>query len=635
MSAQTHVPCLVASSLITYGTSVFASNLIKAAAFSLCLVGMSSSTTLARELSPQEQIVCSNLQACIDIVRRHDGSEFDYDVLETEFGRFGPAGKRALFSTLESDAGHADIAQLIAGLGPLTPADRQRIKTNWSLEKAGAYLPLFLDGHPMSRDFLLLSLGDQNTDVREQARIALIRLPELAKRAPLPQSIKQPLLKALLLDPVAEGAPYLARLNSAGTEVQFAELLRSGDAEIVTASYSSLYRNNPAQAFNLLLSEMKQIERPDQVYAVGQMLARRHKSRKDGFYQKFSQDISGDSNLPIAARASGLHAILTIADGPFPDVTRERVEAFNFLISGNPFVVQDQYLPYLKNDEAHAAMRLVWETAQNEKWINRDRIAEFYAGHPLNDSITTALLQSDDWRSFSAGLQRAKPVHERLVRTQIDHPVNRIASAARQHLRLSASAKRNEKCLIDPFDLEDVRAQMPFFESGWMVAQNNARVALKRSHLTTAHPSSTGWLAGYDLAKSGLRSTYDGGSILNYDNKSGAFERIGIFQGPLGILPALPLQLGQTTNQFWVVDAWGGDALDVSVYTLDISGAAPRISNVSALPLMARDFSLAANGDLLITFDDPDQMPIRLSKTGQMSSACSALRPSNAIRALQ
>lgn len=633
--AQTHVPCLVALSLITYGTGVFASNLIKAAAFSLCLVGLSSSEIHAGDLTPKEEIVCSNLRACIDIVRRHDGSEFDYDVLQSEFSRFGPAGKGALFKSLESDAGHADIGQLIAGLGPLKPLDRERIKAKWSLEKADAYLPLLLDGHPMSRDILLLSLGDQNADVREQARVALILLPEFAQRSPLPKSIQQPLLKALVVDPVAVGAPYLARLNPEGNEEQFAELLRSGNAEIVTASYSALYRKTPAQAFNLLLSEMKQIDRPEQVYAVGQMLARRHKSRKDGFYQNFSQNISGDPNLPIAARASGLHAILTIADGPFPDLSAERAEALNFLIKSNPFVVQDHYLPYLKEVEAYAAMRLIWETARNEKWINRDRIAEFYTDHRLNDAVTTALLQSDDWRSFSAGLRRAKPSHDLIIRAQIDHPVNRISTSARQKLNVSTTEKQNRKCSIGKFDLEDMRAQMPFFDSGWTVAGNGTRVSLSRAELTTAHPSETGWLAGYDLNHSRSRSPHYGGSILHYDNKSGAFERIGNFAGPAAILPGQPLQLGQTTELFWVIDVWGGDTSGLSAYTLDISGAKPRSVHIGVLPKMAQDSSVASNGDLLIGFNDPDQMPIRLSNTGQMTLACSAPQFPNTPRAPQ
>lgn len=627
------VQCLVALSCITYGTDVFRSNLIKATALSFCFLSLSTSVVQARELTPKEIPVCESLRACIDIVRRHDASEFDYAVLETQFRRFGSAGKAALFGLLESDAGQADIARMISAIGPLTVQDRQRVQTKWTQENARSYLPLLLDGHPMSRDLLLKSLGHPEADVREQVRMALIRLPETVKRAPLPKGLQGPLLSALLKDPIEEVVPYLARVDAAGYEEQLSALLRSGEGDVVTVAYSALYRNNPAQAFNALLAEMERLDTPAQVRAIGQMLATRHKTRSDGFYLKFSRDMSGDAKLSIPARASGLHSLLTVADGLVPDMTPARAEAFSFLLKGQPFTAQDHYIPYLKAAGADEAMTYVWEVAQGERWINRDRIADFYIDHSSYDEIIGNLIQSDDVRSFSAGVALSKPIHARYIRAQIDHPVKEVSKAARQKLGLPEGQNQNRKCPIRAFDLEDMRAQMPFFESGWMIANNKARVAVSRSHLTTAHPSSSGWLAGYDLSKPGSRSIHDGGGVLHYDNKSGAFEVIGEFAGPIAILPGQPLKLGQTTERFWIVDLWGGDASDVSAYTLDISSTTPRITHIDALPTTAQDFAVAPNGDLVILFEDAGQMPIRLSKTGQMSLVCPTPQHSNAPRA--
>ena len=116
------------------------------------------------------------MKVCLDIVRRHDGSEFDYAALEAEFRRFGPSGKAALFGLLESDAGQADIARLISKLESLTADDRRRIQEKWSKEKAEAYLPLLLDTHPISRDLILQSLDHPKAQVRETARLALCLL---------------------------------------------------------------------------------------------------------------------------------------------------------------------------------------------------------------------------------------------------------------------------------------------------------------------------------------------------------------------------------------------------------------------------------------------------------------------------
>ena len=594
---------------------------------SVSLLGLCASALQARDLTPREQSVCRSLKTCMDIASRHTASEFDYGVLELEFKRFGPRGRQALFSLLKSEDGHADVAKLIAKLSLLTPAERQAVTQSWIPERAPAYLPLLLDGHPMSRDLLLQSLGDSNAETREQARIALIRLPKAAQRAPLSPQVRPILLSALQKDPIGQAAPYLKQLNAKGHERDFIALLGSGDKDIVTAAYSSLYRNSPSQAFNGLLLEMGRIETAAQARAIGDMLALRHKSRADGFYQNFAREMSGDPKLSVLARASGLHAVLTIADGPFPDLTPVRLEALSALVEGHPVIVQDQYLAYLQKAKAQASLSHIWKVAQSENWINRDRIAEFYSGHPGSDGIIADLIRSNDIRTFSAGLSEAKPSHRKLIQDQIDHPVRPIALAARNHLKLQPSPTRNQTCPIDLFDLEDMRTQMPFFESGWMVSAFNARVSLQRNYLTSAHPTATGWLAGYDLSSPKARSIHSGGTLLHYENKSGEFETIGGFSAPLAILPGRFLKLGETTKSFWIVDLWGPDARDVSAYRLDLSGDAPLINHIGALPNSARSFAVNPNGELIIVFDDKNQMPIKLSKTGDMSLYCSG-RPS-------
>ena len=132
---------------------------------SVSLLGLSVSTLQARELTSQEQSVCRSLKTCMDIASRHTASEFDYDVLGLEFRRFGLQGRQALLSLLGTEDGHADVATLISKQGPLTPAERQAVAKTWTPERAQAYLPLFMDGHPMSRDLLLQSLGHAIADL--------------------------------------------------------------------------------------------------------------------------------------------------------------------------------------------------------------------------------------------------------------------------------------------------------------------------------------------------------------------------------------------------------------------------------------------------------------------------------------
>jgi len=612
---------------------VTVSNFIKASALAISALVASTSALHARPLTPAEQSVCTSLKACLDIVRRHDGSEFDYAALEVEFRRFGPAGKTALFGLLESDAGQADIARLISKLGALTANDRRRIQEKWSQDKAEAYLPLLLDAHPMSRDLILQSLDHQKAHVRETARLALNRFPQSAKTAPLPNPVRTALISALQKDPIAETAPYLARVSPIGIERQLAAFLRSGKGWLVTSAYSALYRKNPAEAFNALLAEMERMVTPAQSKAVGDMLATRHRSRGDGFYLKFASDMSGDPKLSVAARASGLHAVLQIAEGPFPPLTPERTEALSFLVESQPFITQDQYLPYLEKVRAEAAMSLIWSVAATEKWINRDRVAGFFDDHKLAPKVIAHLIQSNHSRTFRAGLERAEPLHNALIRRQTHNPVTDIAQAARTKLGMPSLKNPGKKCAIKNFDLEDMRNQMPFFDSGWIVASNRARISLTRAHLTTAHPSGSGWLAGYDLTKSKRRSAYSGGSLLHYDNKSGAFKVVGDFSKPIAVLPSRPLKIGQTTDQFWVIDQWGGGTADMSAYLLNLGDGTAKITHIGALPKTAHKFSISPGGDLLISFADKDQGEIWLTQSGQISAACGKAQPAPASRA--
>jgi len=605
---------------------VLSFNYIKATALSLLISSLSASTAQAANLTPKESRVCPSLRVCIDVIRRHDATEFDYNVLEEQFRQFGPSGREALFDVLDSKAGNADIARMMSRLGPLSMSERSRIKKKWTQETSANYLPLLLDGHPFSRDLLLLSLGSDQVFVREASRQALIRLPKAVQNQPLSHSLRAPLLAALARDPIAEAAPYLARLNADGQQEKFAELLRSADSSIVSGAYAALYRNSPSQAFSLLLSEMGRATSSEQSQAIGEMLLRRHAGRQDGFYLKFARDISGDMTRPISARASGFHAVMSASDFEIPEFTQERAEALAFLIKGQPFITQEKYLPFLKRAKAERELNFIWNIAQREKWINRDQISKFFEGKDSESKVISDLIMSDDFRSFRAGVMQAKLEHKNLIRAQMDHAIKPIAQLAHQKLGLPVKRYPNNTCWISQFDSQDMLNQMPFFNKGWATIKNQARVALDREFLTAAHPSKMGWLAGYnlDFVKSG--STFFGGGVVHFSNKTGDFKQVGKFLGPLAILPDRALRLGQTTETFWIIDHWKSESSDVSAYLVDVSAPTSKISHLGALPNTANRFSVAPNGDLLIGFNSETQAPIRLTQTGDLSRACSAPR---------
>ena len=590
------------------------------------ITGFLAPAVLAADLTVKERSICPTLKVCVDIIGRHTASEFDYNVLESQFRRFGPKGRDALFDILESDAGNPDVARMISVIGPLSAGERSRLQKTWTPEKAGHYLPLLLDGHPLSRDMLLLTLDSDQVIIRQAARRALSKLPKTASTQPISNRLREPLLSALARDPIPEAAPYLARLSAEGHQGKFAKLLSSGDSSIVAGAYAALYRNNPSQAFSTLLSEMGRVSTPEQSKAIGEMLVRRHALRSDGFYLKFAGDISGDKTRPIPARASGLHAVLISGKTKLPEFTAERAQALAYLVRSQPQQTETQYLPFLKAVKAESEMAYIWDIAQREKWINRDKISLFYQGSSTEDKVIGDLLRSDDVRSFQAGLKSAKPIHNGLIRAQLDHPIKAIGDLARQKLKLSGQGRPNVPCLISQFDVTDVVNQMPFYDLPWMSASNGARVSLERKFLTTAHPSKLGWLAGYRLDAAPSKSTPTGGALVQFDNESGGFKPVGNFSGPIAILPNRTLKLGQTTERFWVIDDWGGPSSDVSAFALDMSGPQPKITHMAALPNSAHSFSVAPNGDLLMRFKGEKQVPLRLNQRGDISLACAAPR---------
>lgn len=618
---------------MNYVTGVLFFKYLKTMALSFVLAGVSASAIQAANLTPKEAAVCPNLRVCVDIIRRHDSTEFDYNVLEAQFRRFGPSGRDALFGLLDTKDANADIARMISVISPLSARERSNLNKNWSLEQAGTYLPLLLDKHPLSRDLLLLSLGSDQPAVREGARRALIQLPENVKRQPISDAVRSPLLTALTQDPIVEAAPYLARLNAETQQEQFSALLQSTESAVVSAAYFALHRNSPSQAFNRLLSEMGRVTSPQQSRAIGTMLLNRHVQRSDGFYLKFAKDISGDKTRPISTRASGLHAVLVAGGSAFPEYTPARAEALAFLVRDQASVTQDVYLPFLKRTKSEREMNLIWTIAQQEKWINRDRISTFFMGEKIENKVIGDLLQSDDIRSFSAGIQRAKPIHNNLIRAEIDHANKAIRDLARKKLGIPKNIYPKNTCRIVSFDADEVLKQMPFFDSAWIQARNRVRVSLDRKYLTTAHPSKTGWIAGYDLENPKQNSIYEGGALVHFDNRTGAFKRLGNFSGPIAILPNLPVKLGKTTEQFWVIDDWGGESSDISAYAVDLSGPAPKIKHLAALPKTAHRFSVAPNGDLLMQSKDAQQVPLRLTPRGKLSRACSAAQRTTEVPA--
>ena len=575
----------------------------------------------AAPLTEAEQRACQNLRHCVSIIERHGPDDFDYDVLGAEFKHFGLEGRAALFHTLKGKNGSSDIAEILVGLGPTYPIERTQIQKIWSLENADRFLPLFEGGHKDDELFIIRTLGHADASIRERARKAFIAFPRQDKTYQISETYQAEILSAVTRDPMAVMAPVISTFSGVGNEAALEGLLLSGDLSIVEAGYGVLYRHNQEKAFNALLDAMKAARTGEQIRALGDMLVRRHKNREDGFYAKFATDISKDRAFPPQARAVGLHVMLRVAaenKSELAEFDPAQIEGFRHLLD-NGFTAQDLYASVLPI----SGLKILWDTAQSERWINRDRLAQYYLDTPLKSLVVRHMILADDARTVRTGLGLAGE-GEFLsdIQKQTTHPVTMIANLARVHLDQKI-INSNSTCRFANFDVDDITIQMPFFDAAWAKTWHNGRVTLARDNLVAAHPNAFGWLAAY---QSESLSADDIGELIYYENESGAFSRIGDFRAPMAILPNRSLSLGETTNQFWLIDGWGGDSFDVSVYSVYVSKTDRIIRHIGAIPHNVMNFGVSRSGDLLLRFaanpDKTTQPPLRISPKGQISSLC-------------
>ncbi len=582
---------------------------------------MHAQTAQAAPLTKAEKQACESLRHCVSILERHGPAEFDYEVLRAEFKRFGLEGRAALFHTLKGENGTSDIADLMADIGPTYPVEREQIQKIWSLKNADRFLPLFEGGHKNDEIFLFRTLGHADAAIRERARIAIITFPRQDKAYKIPVKYQGEILSAMDRDPMAIMSSVISTFTVADNEPALQRLLLSGEPDIVEASYGVLYRHHQEKAFDALLGAMRAAQSGDKIRALGELLVRRHKNRADGFYGKFATDISKDRAFPPQARAVGIHAMLKLAvnnKSKIADFNPAQIEAFRHLLDDS-FIAQDHYAPVLQT----SGLKILWDAAQSERWVNRDRLSEFYLDTPLKNIIIRDMILADDARTVRTGLYLAgEGEYLSDIQKQATHPVTLIANMARAHLNKKT---KNDKatCRFADFDIDDITIQMPFYKEAWVKTWNNSRVALERDMLVSAHPNATGWLGAYHSEN---LSAQDVGALIYYDNNSGDFDLIGNFQAPIAILPNRSLSLGETTNQFWVIDGWGGDSFDVSVYRVYVTKSDHVIRHISAVPHNVMNFGVSRSGDLLLSFaanpDKTAQPPLRISQRGQISSVC-------------
>jgi hypothetical protein len=606
---------------------------VSRAFLTLSLLGGVAMSAHARPLTQAEQIVCPKLSTCLDIVERHDATEFDYTVLEKEFARFGDKGRARLFSVLEGESGSADIARLIARGGPLSPNEAAWLDRTWTPETVETLLPLVEDGSVRSRDLLLRAATTVKGGTQRAVLRRLEALPDTVKRVPLNTNLQASVLAAALASPSSSLAPFVQAIDPRQNRAGLERLLLSGDAEMAGAAYAALYRTGPGPAFQALLAQMRRLERLDQAEAIGDMLAARHMRRADGFYARFASDISGDEDFPPLARAAGLHAYFgalaaekSVLPEP-PAYTADVKSGLEALMSGKRRDHHSYAHRLAKIDHPNAAvlMGAIWATALEKDVSVPIAVMRKANTVPNREQLLRRQLQSDGVGNLYAAVSYLESAPEPaftslLSQIAATHPLTEVRASATKAMGrpFVAGAVGSKACRLPrAFDVQDITQQMPFFDD----SLRKGATVTQRKYLASAHPTPQGWLAGYDGGE-----FYRG--LLYFDNASGKAEVIDL-DGPsnvVALLPDRPLKLGQTTGTFWGVN-WSNHMIARGyVHRVTNAGGTWVSRRVTPLLRQPSDFAVTARGDLILRFesqsDRPGQPPLRISPDGNLSLAC-------------
>ncbi len=600
---------------------------------------------LAQSLTRAEQTVCASLRHCMDIVTRHDASEFDYDVLTQEFQRFGDKGRRALLSGLTRDEARSEMALLLSRTGPLAAEEARVIDTLWAGPKAALVTPLLRDMTLANRNRWVTGLTHPDEAVRNFSR-RLFRMDETVMQAPFSGEQISIILKDMSNSPSAFHVALLSKIPAAGHEAAFEKLLLTGfNTTVVSAAYDALYRENPSNAFASLMRAMRSVETPRQINNLAGLLAARHESRTDGFYGKFAVELSGDPEIPPPARAVALDGWFKImaarnksqsTSPPLPQMTPARLEALTLLLTERAADVTAyaRVLDGINNPVTQPAIDRIWRYAKLNNLADRASLLRAVLGTPLEDFAIQDALTSSDISLLLTGIKAAqtRPKFLPVLQQLENHPLVDIAVAARfardgkfedgtqafmQKRRVALQSA--ERCQLNTFDIQDLVAQMPFFDEAPVNTTDDWVKRVTRKTLNAAHPTKSGWLASY----------YQGaqnGALVYFDNQTGEGRRVGNFRSPFAILPDRPLRLGERADTFWIVDTAGHMGARQDLYQLKITGDNFDVRRVVELPNDPRAVSLAQNGNILVSFETKNrqdvQPPLRISAEGKISLAC-------------
>jgi hypothetical protein len=622
-------------------------------------------TTSAKSLTPAEKRVCKSLQHCLDIVETHNRQSFDYRVLSAEFANMGDKGRKALLKSLGGK--NEDLSVRAAYLlnhnsFRFTPNEQRQIAAYWR-EDIPAAKPNALKGvvlqlySPLMRRAAVSTLAHPNK-ARRAASQELIQRGEfifsMMSKGKNSGAFKAdadlfvPLSRGVMQDPT----PTLIDFISAYPAHQSGPILRrlflSDDRRVTEAAYMALKEQDSNAAFRLLVGHIKSLKDNDipRAQNIGYLIATLNETRTDTFYTDFSSQLLADKELSLAGRFVGLDALLkqfgsrTEKDEitPLPQTLEQAAEWRTILrqVLLRPANLPSVYFSDLDEKlgkQFKDTAPLFWNALQNTSAPERVAFLDNFQSQDLSPNIlmilNDALNDVTNWEVSAMaarilgqnGAVTTAPKLNFLAETHPIYATQVNAKAALDSLQgqnfdtrkfywAQALLEKTPHCSVSPHDFRDEAKQLPFFDETKMAYGYSTM----RRALTSAIPTDSGWLAGYDYGE------FSGG-LIAYDNISGEGNLIyGLkdvdpdiqndYYTPnvIAIAPKNNVPLGQTSNEFWVITGLSHLIMnEAQILSVTKTGAKFEIKYHAKLPRVPSVIQKLNDGSLALEFGDkPD-----------------------------
>lgn len=652
-------------------------NLIAIALASLVLSPIAYAQSGPSKLTPAEMIICQNAKQCLDILARHDEKSFDYSVLIEAFSRLGNQGRNALMRALrDKDKNLSHRAALILARAEFNygPSEQAFIAETW-VRGASATLSKVMEQQytPTLREAFINTLNHSDSSIRQASRAGIyvgenISRPNKALTPPFnaKPNLYPALAKAALDNPTAEIANFISAYPPQRSQSILARLLRSEKEGVVFAAYQGLYDINPESAFETLLSTLRELKAGDEpiALALGDLLARRHQNRADGFYLQFASELIEDTAMPKLAQMAAVHAIMEQGQSKnqatisLPNAVNVGSLLKSLIQIQN--TIPRQYSEALYNKLGTQSEVLIPQLFDGFSVLGDQNIEHFISAltsppnkkEGLNQAATTVLLQlldnKADWRLASRSaqilsenkVQSALPTLRKIASHSLFSEFRIRALAAIDTLngksdfqaQFDKHANRllenSDSCTIQPTDFSVKARQLPFFKPSELAFGYRT----ERASLTSAVPTKKGWLAGYDKGEwSGGLVAYDtlaGTDKLILGSKTSKF----IIPNIKAIMPKMPTPLGQYSSNFWAISGLNHLSLNHSfVISITDNDGDYFIKHHLRLPRVPSAIAQQKDGSVLFGFGDkPEkfnrydiyQPPLRLWPDGKLTDAC-------------